>query len=127
MYFLIGGRYTKLAINDDSFPAISSNSYNVGTLRIGLGFTLAHLSRRVKLKSLLVGSLHFQGLIDSNQVRDLVFEDLNDSFLGATTGLGVDIGALTLMVEYEYGLVNAVRFIQETKMNFITVSAGFWF
>ena len=127
MYFLIGGRYTRLAVNDDSFPAISSDSYNLGTLRIGLGFTLAHLSQKVKLKSLLVGSLHFQGLVNSSLVRNPGFDIYNDSFLGATKGIGVNIGALTLMVEYEYGLVNAIQFVAETKLSFITVSAGVWF
>ena len=78
-------------------------------------------------RSKLIGCINF--LIDapSDGLGLEGYKNLNDSFLGAGTGLGFTIGSLDLDFEYQYGLINAYNKVPDSKFGSLTLLAGFHF
>lgn len=118
---LIGGRYAFMNAGSD-------DEFSMTTGRIGLGFTLLEVSRRIRIRSKLAAAVHFvtdfpTGLRPDGSGSYLV----NDSFAGAVTGLGIDIGVFTIDLEYEYGLINAINKESDTTLDWVALTAGVHF
>lgn len=120
LHILIGGRYGMIAGGADDFT--------MTTGRIGIGFTLFKISDRLLLRSKIAGSIHFtNGFEASTKPNSSDPYLINDSFAGGVAGLGIDIGILTIDLEYEYGLVNAINREADTTMDFVSLTAGVFF
>ena len=55
------------------------------------------------------------------------YEHLNDSSAGIATGLGMDIGPLTLDLEYQKGIINAYKNQKDSTFNVWSFAVGFFF
>lgn len=128
LYFLIGGSYSIQSGQGEFFSADIDSGFSLTSARIGIGFRIFRISRRISLRSKVAGSLHFVNDLEMGENPSTGADYIpNDSFAGGLTGLGLDIGALTIDVDYEYGLINAVNKEAESTVDFITVTAGFKF
>lgn len=127
MYFLIGGRFNVMSLNASSAPGFSSDTYSFFSGRIGVGFTILNISRNIRLRSKFLGSVHLLNTIEEEKIDNPRFTEVNDSYGGLVTGLGVDIGFITADLEYEYGVINSVFKEPDTKISFLTLSVGFKF
>lgn len=125
LYFLFGGSYSIQGGDGEFFGVDADEGYSMTSGRIGLGFRLFRISRKISIRSKAVASIHFVNDFETATNPD-TGEDylINDSFAGAITGLGLDIGALTLDLDYEYGLINAINKQSETTVDFITLTGG---
>ena len=127
LYFLFGGRYNVIAINGASAFGFSSDNFDFGTARVGIGFTVWNINRTTRLRSKFLGSAHFVLDVDREKVQNPDYSRFNDTFAGLTTGIGLDKGLFTIDLEYELGLVNAVFEKPDTKIDFITLTGGIKF
>jgi hypothetical protein len=127
MHFLVGGGFGNMAINATSAPGFSSDSYNFFSGRIGIGFTILRISRDLRLRSKIIGTVHFVGDVDETKIENPEYRQVNDSYGGASTGLGIDMGWLTFDVEYEVGLINMIFEKPDTKLHILSLTAGFMF
>lgn len=125
MHFLFGGGVGRWAINSGS--GFGGDQMTLATGRFGLGITLVEFSRNLRLRTKLVGSIRFIGSVDADKIDNQEFRKVNDSFGGALTGLGLDIGAITVDFEYEHGLINMINQKPDTKINFFSLTAGVFF
>jgi hypothetical protein len=64
-------------------------------------------------------------LINSNLPKE--YKVLNDGSAGIATSLGVFIGPLTADISYEIGIINFVKEIKTTKLNFLDFTVGLRF
>ncbi|MBK9255593.1 MAG: hypothetical protein IPM42_08920 [Saprospiraceae bacterium] len=128
LYFLIGGQYHQTNLKSvSSGKFFKENDLDLLMLRLGLGFNLWHLSDHITFRSKLLGSINFVMSSPDGGLGIEGFKEINDSFLGATTGLGVTIGALDVDLEYQYGVINAFRRQSDSLFDFWTLSFGFHF
>lgn len=129
MYFAGGGRYYFTSLLPENEVSFFSNSetYSFLTARFGLGFNLYHFSYHTRLRSKILGVIDFSGASPSKMIDVPGYQNLNDSSAGIATGLGLDIGPLTVDLEYKKGLVNAYRNQKDTKFNVWSFAVGFFF
>ena len=65
-------------------------------------------------------------LIDDNP-DGVDFENINDAYFGMNVGAGFDIHRFTIDFNYESGLTNYIKDQDNSKLNYFTVSLGFFF
>lgn len=128
LYFLIGGSYSIQGGQGEFFSTDVESGFSMTSARIGIGFRIFRITRKISLRSKVAGSIHFINDLETAENPATGTKYIpNDSFAGGLTGLGVDIGALTIDIDYEYGLINAINKQAEATVDFITVTAGFKF
>jgi hypothetical protein len=128
LYFLIGGSYSIQGGEGEFFSTDIESGYSMTSARIGIGFRVFRISRKISIRSKVAGSIHFINDIETAENTSTGANYIpNDSFAGGLTGLGIDIGALTIDLDYEYGLINAINKVPESTVDFITLTAGFKF
>lgn len=128
MYFLIGGQYHVTSLNSSSSPEFfKNNDWKILMARLGLGFNIVKFSDNITLRSKLLGSINFN--IDSprNGLNIPGYMVLNDSFLGATTGLGLTIGFIDIDLEFQYGFINAYQLQPKSTFDSWTLVTGVHF
>jgi hypothetical protein len=128
LYFIIGGQYINTSLRSSTAPEFFvKRDWKVMSGRCGIGFNILRLSESMVFRSKLIGCINF--LIDapSDGLGLEGYKNLNDSFLGAGTGLGFTIGSLDLDFEYQYGLINAYNKVPDSKFGSLSLLAGFHF
>ncbi|MFZ1526251.1 MAG: hypothetical protein WAT22_15625 [Saprospiraceae bacterium] len=139
MYFIIGGQYHQTSLISTKKADFFKNDWKILMGRGGLGFNIINFSERIVLRSKILGSVNFimdttspgvplpgYGLPDpiKPNKNDLI---VNDSFLGVTSGIGLTLGSLDIDLEYQYGVINAIKAKPDSKYSYITLMAGFHF
>ncbi|MBK9151832.1 MAG: hypothetical protein IPM26_12920 [Saprospiraceae bacterium] len=128
LYFLVGGQYHFSNLTASKSPDFfKNNDWQLLMLRLGMGFNLLHLSDRSSLRSKLLASFNFPAEAPKNGLGKEGYEQLNDSFLGATTGLGLTLGSFDIDLEYQYGIINAFYKKPDSTFDIFTLSVGFHF
>ena len=129
LYFAGGGRYyfTSLLPEESASFFRNTETYRYISARFGFGFNLKHFSYSTRLRSKLFGVFNFAGNQPNNMIDNPGYQRLNDSSGGLVTGLGMDIGALTIDLEYQFGLINAFRDQKDSKFDVMSFAVGFFF
>lgn len=127
LYFIIGGQYVSTSLRSSKAPEFFvKRDWKILNGRCGLGFNIFRISEKISLRSKLLGSVNF--IVDAPRnginIPDYI---LNDSYLGAVTGVGATIGMIDLDLEYQYGILNAYTKQPDTKFGGWTLLAGFHF
>lgn len=134
MYFLISGEYGTMdliANSDIKFFGGDDLSYAKG--KIGLGFDIAKLSRSISLRSKLQGTVMFVNNYNTETLKnDPIlaangYNSINDGIGGLATCIGLRLGAIFFDVEYEKGFFNIYNKKSDSKLNFISLTAGISF
>lgn len=131
MFFSGGIQYHKLNIIAQDSPAFFSSepSLQLLKLRWGLGYYIFNRDNSIiKVRTKLMGVLDY--VYDYN--RDALvgrepYNKINDSSLGALVGLGVDISHFTIDLAYQKGFINAYYKVPDSKIDYFTLSLGFFF
>jgi hypothetical protein len=127
LYFLIGGQFHKTDLMSTSSPDFFKNDWSMVMGRAGFGFNLLHLSERIVFRSKILGSINF--ILDAPENGQNIpgYIELNDSYFGAVTGLGLTIGSFDLDLDFQYGFINA--YFEQPKSTFDswTLMVGFHF
>lgn len=126
--------YYKGGLEYLSFDLISSSNPNplkkgqIKMLKVrgGFGLHLAKLSENSILRTKLLGSLQFIRNYDEDALVIPGYNRINDNLAGVATGLGVDIGKLTLDLEFDYGLFNLYFKKPKSRLHFINFNVGFF-
>lgn len=127
MYFMVGGQYHRTSLFSTSDLRFFKTDMDMVMTRLGLGFTIAKLGYRSYLRTKLLASINF--ILDGPDPQ-IAFPNatapanLNDSFLGGTTGIGWTKGALDIDLEFQYGILNAVFNQEKSNFNYITLLCG---
>ncbi len=127
LYFIIGGQYHKTSIVSTSSPDFFKTDQSVFMTRCGLGFDLLHLSEKIALRSKLLGSINFILDAPANALNIPGYTQLNDSYLGAVTGVGITIGSFDIDLDFQYGFINAYYKQPKSTFDSWTLMAGFHF
>lgn len=128
MYFILGGQYHATSLASTSSPDFfKGNDWKILMGRMGIGFNILSFGNNIALRSKVLASINFT--LDSPQggLMKPGYTEVNDSSLGATTGLGLTLGAIDIDVEYQYGFINAYRKQPKTTFDVWTLVAGFHF
>jgi len=128
MYFIIGGQYHATSLASTSAPNFfTGNDWKILMGRMGLGFNILTFGNNIALRSKLLASINFT--LDSPKgglnIPDYML--VNDSSLGATTGIGITLGAIDVDLEYQYGFINAYNKQPKSTFDIWTLVAGFHF
>jgi hypothetical protein len=115
-------------MKSDHFPSQKVDYFRKEAITLykgkgGLGFRVLKMSDKVYLTSKVLAS--FNILIDYN--ADIISNkgySLNDGFMGFTSGIAFNFGALMLELEYEKGLINMFYGRPETKIDYFTLKTG---
>jgi hypothetical protein len=129
LYFAGGGRYyfTSLLAEESASFFRNADTYRYISARFGFGFNIKHFSYNTRLRSKVFGVFNFAGEAPDNMIDTPGYQRLNDSSGGIVTGLGLDVGAVTLDLEYQFGLINAFRNQQDSKFDVMSLAVGFFF
>ncbi len=128
MYFIIGGQYHVTSLNSTSNPEFfKNNDWEILMARLGLGFDIVKFSDKIALRSKLLGSINFSINSPKGGLNIPGYETVNDSFLGATTGLGLTIGFIDIDLEFQYGFINAYQLQPKSTFDSWTLVAGVHF
>lgn len=128
LYFIIGEQYHQVGLNSSSTPDFfKKKDWKMLKGRCGLGFNVFRINEKISFRSKILGSINF--LLDAPRKALNIpnYSTLNDSFLGAVTGLGVSIGAIDIDLDYEYGIINAYNKQPNSTFDTWTLMAGFHF
>jgi hypothetical protein len=127
LFFIMGGRYTKTTLlSTSSIDPFSGRKVAVTDGRFGVGFIVFRLSERVYLRSKILCNINFLGSTDEKNPTP-GYEKINDSFLGATSGIGLTIRNLEFDLDYQHGFLNAYTGQKESTFNTISLVGGIRF
>jgi len=129
MYFLVGGQYHSLdylAQTEKSYLSIDEKMAWL-KLRIGLGFNLFNFSEKIAIRAKALGGINVISSYPSTLDAPYRDDGYNTGTAGATLGLGIDVYNITLDVEYEKGIFNAVNKVKGTEFDFLMMTMGFFF
>lgn len=124
MYFVIGGQYhviNYLAQESGSFFSVDEKMSWM-KLRIGLGYNVVNFTDKIALRAKTLGALDF--ISKHPDLADAPYQVYNAGTAGVVLGIGFDIYAFTLDVEYEKGFFNAVNMVKGTEFDFFTINVG---
>lgn len=128
IYFLVGGQYHSTNLRStDKLNFFNDKDWTIIMGRLGLGFNLLHLSDRMSIRSKILGSINFSQESPKGGLEIDGYRTVNDSFMGATTGIGITLGAFDLDLEYQYGFINAYYQQSKSTFDFWTLCFGFHF
>jgi hypothetical protein len=131
MYFLFSGEYgTFDFLSSKSLKIVGGNDLTYMKGKIGLGFDVVKLGRRTHLRTKFQGNIMFvnnfdQSLLEKTaSLKNNGYTNVNDGIGGLSTGIGISKGAMTLDLEYEYGLFNFFYEKEESKLDFLNLVMG---
>jgi len=127
LYFLLGGQFHKTDLISTSSPDFFKNDWSIVMGRAGFGFNLLHINERIVVRSKILGSINF--ILDAPENGQNIpgYTELNDSFLGAVTGLGLTIGSFDFDLDFQYGFINAYFKQPKSTFDSWTFMVGFHF
>lgn len=114
-----------LISNSNPIP-IKKGQMKMLKVRGGFGLHLAKLSENSILRAKLLGSLQFVRDYDKDALVIPEYTRINENLAGVATGIGVDIGKLTIDLEFDYGLFNLYFKKPNSKLHFINFNVGFF-
>jgi len=124
MYFVVGGQYhviNFLAQESGSFFSVDEKMSWM-KLRIGLGYNVVNFTEKIALRAKTLGVLDF--ISKHPELPDAPYQVYNAGTAGVAIGIGFDIYAFTLDIEYEKGFFNAVNMVKGTEFDFFTINVG---
>lgn len=128
LYFLIGGQYHKTSLKSSTSPDFfKNNDWTLMHGRCGIGFNIFRINEKISFRSKLLGSVNFIMDAPTKALNIPDYELLNDSFLGAVTGLGITIGSIDIDLDFQYGLINSYFKRPKSTFDIWTLMAGFHF
>jgi hypothetical protein len=128
MYFIVGAQYISTSLRSSTDPEFfRKRDWTMLNGRCGLGFNILRLSEKLALRSKILGSINFTMDSPKGGLGVDGYRALNDSSLGAVTGLGVTLGMFDLDLEYQYGILNAYNLQPKSTFDGFTLMAGFHF
>ncbi len=128
MYFILGAQYVNTSLRSSANPEFTrKRDWKMLNGRCGLGFNILRLSENFALRSKILGSINFTLDAPSGGLGLDGYEVLNDSYLGAVTGLGITLGMFDVDLEYQYGILNAYNKQPKSTFDGFTLMAGFHF
>jgi hypothetical protein len=101
--------------------------------KVGLGFDLFKISKRLKVRTKFQGNLLYINSYDEKKVgagpalKESGYSELNEAIGGLSTGLGLTFGILDFDFEYEYGFYNIYYARHRSALNFYNFTAGLRF
>ena len=127
MYFLVGIQYHKTSLFSTSSANFFKTDMDIIMVRLGLGFTVYKLGYKSYLRTKLLGSINF--VMDGPDPKpafpnSVSPANLNDSYLGAVTGIGWTKGMIDIDLDFQYGILNSVFEQDKTNFNYLTLMAG---
>ncbi len=127
MYFGGGLQYHKLTLlaSPETEYFSPEKSHNLVKTRFGLGFNIHQFTHLITLRAKAFGSFNFNLEYDQDMVPENY--EYTGAYAGAIGGIGLDISFITIDVEYEKGLVNALSQRPDSKLDIWTVSLGVFF
>ena len=92
-------------------------------IRFGLGYNVININEKIALRA---KSLLAIDLISSHpdDLPDAPYSTYNSGTAGAVVGIGMDIFAFTIDIEYEKGFFNAVNMVKDTQFDFLCFNVG---
>lgn len=128
IYFILGGQYHQSSLVASTKPEFfTKNNWKTFMGRCGLGMNVYRLSEQTVLRTKLLASVNFILDAPSNGLDIPNYEKLNDSYLGAVTGVGITIGFIDIDLDYQYGIINAYNKQSNTTFSSWTLMAGLHF
>lgn len=128
LYFIVGGQYSNTSLRSSSKPNFFvKRDWKQLAGRFGVGFNLWQINEKVSFRSKLLGSINFLMDAPKDALLENGYKTLNDSYLGAVSGLGLTLGMFDFDFEYQYGLINAYHEQPKSKFSGLTLMAGFHF
>ncbi len=128
LYFILGGQYHQTSVKSSgSADFFKSNDWKILMGRFGFGFNIIKFADNLAIRSKILGSLNYVMDAPTGGLNIDGYREINDSYLGIVSGLGVTIGSLDIDLDFQYGTINAFRFKPETKFNSWTLMTGFHF
>ena len=126
MFFALGAEYAKLNfMAEDSRDYFSvDNPMHWIKVRVGLGYKLFDLGKNTYVRAKTYGSINTLTKYP-DAMDDAPYLNYNKGVASAVGGIGMDIKAITIDFEYEYGFFNAVNKVQGTEFDFLKMSIGF--
>lgn len=125
LYFIIGGQYNNMAlVASNKLKLFSDKSLQQACFRGGFGFDIFRFSERFTIRSKAIGSINFIVSSPSDVLGVAEYDKINDSYLGAVTGLGITFKALDIDIEYQYGIINAIYGQKDTKISSVSFMVG---
>jgi hypothetical protein len=128
MYFIMGAQYVNTSLRSSSNPEFTrKRDWKMMNGRCGLGFNFLRLSESFALRSKILATVNFTLDAPSGALGIDGYRTLNDSSLGAVTGLGITWGMFDFDLEYQYGILNAYNKQPNSTFDGFTLMAGFHF
>lgn len=127
MFFGGGVQYHKLTLlaTPEAEYFSPKKSHNLVKTRFGLGFNIHQFTHLIILRAKAYGSFNFNLEYDPEMVPSGY--EYTGAYAGAIGGIGLDIGFISIDVEYEKGLVNALSQRSDSKLDIWTLSLGVFF
>ncbi|MCB0647571.1 MAG: hypothetical protein KDC49_12970 [Saprospiraceae bacterium] len=123
LYFMLSGEYGKFDLmSQETISITKGEKFSFFKGRTGLGFKLFG-NEKVFVSSKLQASFDIVLNYNNDFLKPTEYQ-INDGFLGAATGIGLNIYALFVELEYEHGILNLYYEKPETIINFYTLKVG---
>lgn len=94
--------------------------------RAGIGITPFALTDLLKIRVKGMASYNYFLAFEGESVA-FETEKIKSGYMNLDIGVGATVGFITLDIEYELALDNAIKDLSDSKFRFLTVSAGFMF
>jgi hypothetical protein len=128
LYFILGGQYHQTSVKSSaSADFFKNNDWKILMGRFGFGFNVIKFTDNLAIRSKILGSLNYVMDAPAGGLNVDGYKEINDSYLGVVSGLGVTIGSLDIDLDFQYGAINAYKFKPETTFNSWTLMTGFHF
>ncbi len=128
LYFIIGGQFHQTSlVSSKGADFFKKNDWKILMGRFGFGFNVLKFSENLAIRSKILGSLNYVLDAPAGGLNIDGYKEINDSYLGLVTGLGVTIGSLDIDLDFQYGVINAYKLKPETTFNSWTLMTGFHF
>lgn len=123
LYFMLSGEYGKFDLmSQEKINIATGEKFSFFKGKTGLGFKILG-NDNVYISSKIQASIDLVLNYDDAVLKPTDYK-INDGFLGAATGIGLNIYALFIELEYEHGILNLYYEKPETIINFYTLKLG---
>lgn len=127
LHFKGGLEYLSFDLISNSNPSpFKKGQIKMLKFRGGFGLHLAKLSENSILRTKILGSIQLIRDYDKDALVIPEYNRINENLAGVATGIGVDIGKLTLDLEFDYGLFNLYFRKPKSSLHFINFNVGFF-
>lgn len=127
MYFMVGGQYHNVSHEATDSFRLRNHPHDLHWIKIrgGLGFNILRITKKFKVRAKALASLDL--LYPESEVTTFGPYTYNSGTASGVFGVGLEFFGLTADVEYQKNFLNAINGLDESKVNFWTLSVGFFF